>query len=505
MNSNAPILAGDCGRTRRLLPLAAHDLLAESDAAAMRAHLVTCAPCAAECAAYDRVESAVRRYSAVTASVAPLLTKEEIRRAVMRTSPEPATSVRVSSITRWAGVRRMFVGLSSSAAVLVLIALALAFFGGNGPFTRAGTGGNYVLSSDVELHGISMVSATDGWAVGDDDPVGKQTAMLLHYTGVRWEQVVLPPGLDPTVSLNSISMVSPVEGWAVGSAWPVTGATAGRNQAVLLHYTHGAWKVVSTTFSSGLTGVFMRTASDGWIAGSDPSGGLLLHYDGASWRQVTAPALTGMSVGSVAPVSASDVWITALGPAVNGIRPASSILHFDGRTWAVAALPLGNAALSSLVMVSATEGWAVGGYCGCGIAHGPGSNPGSLILHYQNGVWSEVTSPSHPLSQFLFDIAMPSATEGWATGFGGTLLHYSGGVWTATHAPTTKGVLSLSLTSETDGWAVGDQGTLLQLQYGAWSLYSGDVELLTTTPVQTPQPSNVPAMLPTVTATPYPR
>ncbi len=514
MNSNAPTQTGDCARIRRLLPLAAHDLLDELDAAAVRAHLAACASCAAERAAYDRVESALRRYSTATASAAPILTTGEIMRTVTRATPKTAPRELAHAITRRSGVRRMLVGLSSTAAVLVVVALALLLFSSNGssngPITHGGYGGNHTLSPDVQLRGVSMISATDGWAVGDDDPVGKQTAMLLHYTGVRWEQVALPKGLDPTVSLNGISMISASEGWAVGSIWPDTSATSATNKAVLLHYTHGAWNVVPNTFSSELTGVFMRTASDGWIAGGGQNGGLLLHYDGASWQQVTDPALTGLSVGTVAPVSASDVWITAIGPEVNGMRPASSILHFNGRTWVAVALPLGNAALSRIVMVSANEGWAVGGYCGCGTARGSSSGPGSLILHYQNGVWSEVTNPSHPLSQYLFDVAMSSPTEGWAAGFGGALLHYSGGAWTVTKGPTTRGILSLSLTSETDGWAVGDQGTILQLQYGAWSRYTGDVERLTTptstpapTLAETPRPGNGPVMLPTPTATPY--
>jgi hypothetical protein len=231
-------------------------------------------------------------------------------------------------------------------------------------------------------------------------------------------------------------MVSDTEGWAVGSTWPET--TAGASGAVLLHYQGGSWKVAQQTFDGGLTGVFMRTASDGWIVGSGPSDGLLLHYDSGSWRQVNTPALTGLSFGSVAPVSASDVWVITVGPAVAGIRPASSIRHFDGHTWTESTLPVGNAALAKIVMVSPTGGWAVGGYCGCGSVQGP-SQPGSsqggaLILHYQNGVWSEVTSLSHPLGQYLFDIALPSTAE---------------------------------------GWAVGDQGTILQLQSGVWSLYSG--------------------------------
>jgi hypothetical protein len=49
-----------------------------------------------------------------------------------------------------------------------------------------------------------MVSATEGWAVGDD--------VILHYSGGQWIQVG-----DPSSSvLASVAMVSATDGWVVG-------------------------------------------------------------------------------------------------------------------------------------------------------------------------------------------------------------------------------------------------------------------------------------------------
>src|SRR5215469_8642620 len=55
------------------------------------------------------------------------------------------------------------------------------------------------------LHSIAMVSATNGWAVGD-------YGTILHYTGSQWTQVNSPTFND----LYSVAMVSASEGWAVG-------------------------------------------------------------------------------------------------------------------------------------------------------------------------------------------------------------------------------------------------------------------------------------------------
>ncbi|MEJ2600606.1 MAG: hypothetical protein P8Z00_19895, partial [Anaerolineales bacterium] len=86
----------------------------------------------------------------------------------------------------------------------------------------------------------------------------------------------------------------------------------------------------------------------------------------------------------------------------------------------------------SIKMVSPDEGWAVG-------ADG-------LIMHYINGSWQQVDSPT---GNTLWSLAMISANEGWAMGSGGTVLHYQDGSWQGVnlHLPPDCNLGSVSMTS----------------------------------------------------------
>jgi len=66
--------------------------------------------------------------------------------------------------------------------------------------------------------------------------------------------------------------------------------------------------------------------------------------------------------------------------------------------------------LSSLYFPVAGEGWAVGGRV-------PSSTEGSgLLVHFQNGSWSEITSPNVSSQWELWNLHFPSADSGWAVG-----------------------------------------------------------------------------------------
>ena len=86
--------------------------------------------------------------------------------------------------------------------------------------------------------------------------------------------------------------------------------------------------------------------------------------------------------------------------------------------WQVSPSPTSNS-LHSVAMVSASDGWAVGG---CG-----------TILHYTGSQWAQVNSPT---CSDLYSVAMVSASDGWAVGDSGTILHYTGGQWTVVNSPT---------------------------------------------------------------------
>jgi len=309
-------------------------------------------------------------------------------------------------------------------------------------------------------------------------------------------------------------MVSADEGWAVGTVPPP--AAGGPIKGVLLHYSGGQWRVVSNALAGDLVRVRMRTATDGWILGLGNGNGqsVLLHYNGETWMPVNTPELAGLGFSDIAPLAAHDVWLAA-----RDRSEASVLLHYDGRIWSRAPLPLGNAALSSLAMLSSSEGWAVGGYCGCGSASGtpvlvgpgtptptplspptpclpPGSCTGprgALILHYHNGVWSEVNNPAQAnADDDLFDVAVAPSGDGWAVGIYGVLMYEHGGRWSHVADSWTKGLLSVALSSATEGWAVGDQGGLLHLHDGVWTTYGEGVLRQTpapSTPLPTPTTS----------------
>jgi hypothetical protein len=75
-----------------------------------------------------------------------------------------------------------------------------------------------------------------------------------------------------------------------------------------------------------------------------------------------------------------------------------------------------DAFLTSVRMVSADEGWAVG----------DGFNAQSVIFHYTAGTWQTMTSPT---SQPLESVAAVTASDVWAVGGEGTILHYNGATW----------------------------------------------------------------------------
>lgn len=128
-------------------------------------------------------------------------------------------------------------------------------------------------------------------------------------------------------------------------------------------------------------------------------------------------------------------------------------------------------------MVSAREGWAVGGS-----AEAPTS---SLILHYMNGTWYHETSPVYiPLS----DLTMVSATEGWAVGGGqmavpggchvtekrgerNILLHYTHGEWQAQHSPTNAVLRSITMIPDVGGF-LGGWDHLFSYQQNQWQSQS---------------------------------
>jgi hypothetical protein len=191
---------------------------------------------------------------------------------------------------------------------------------------------------------FSMRSATEGWASiilqqsgTSDFRVG---AAILHYSSGQWTlQAIIP-----NAQINSLSMLSATDGWAVGNTvlQKQPNGTVTTEKALLLHYTQGQWLNVELVAGAACCPgqVVMYSASDGWII---TSGYSLLHYTGSQWSAVGLPALQGgASLSSLAIVSDTEAW--AVGSEKN-LRASTAqdfpvlwvILHYHNGAWSVVA------------------------------------------------------------------------------------------------------------------------------------------------------------------------
>ncbi|HEY7358776.1 MAG TPA: zf-HC2 domain-containing protein, partial [Ktedonobacterales bacterium] len=340
MNQNHHIPTSNCAAFAPLLPLAAHHLLSETADARLRAHLAGCARCRSALTDYDVIEEALRRSFAPRLGASPPFTREELMQTLDHHTddsieqPAPSAPPIAPAAPPRRLRRRYLAGLPAVAALLAAVFIIVTLFaahGGHAPGSAKTTTNaslTVIRGSDTELHDISMVSPTEGWAVGFATPADKPNA--------------------PT--------------------------------AVLMHYARGVWTRVQTAIHERVSSVSMVSATDGWAVGED---GLVLHFDGKTWKQTASIA---SPLERVQMVSATDGWAIGTG-----------IWHYNGHNWTAQPLPaslnLGigpqqnNLYLLGLSMLSASDGWAVGYLTYPSTEIYPTIPPGGVILHYTGGHW----------------------------------------------------------------------------------------------------------------------
>ena len=113
------------------------------------------------------------------------------------------------------------------------------------------SGATYALAA------VQMVSASEAWAVGVSENSGSSdTGLILHYQGGAWTPVAVSNSLLESTELLDISMISANEGWVVGE------------NGVILYYGNGNWQEVTEFESLTLLGVQMGNSDTGWIVGA---------------------------------------------------------------------------------------------------------------------------------------------------------------------------------------------------------------------------------------------
>jgi hypothetical protein len=221
------------------------------------------------------------------------------------------------------------------------------------------------------LEGVSAVSRTDVWAVGETCPSCAQDHTLAyHWNGHKWWLAMTP---DPTdfAALRAVSAASARNVWAVGDSF-----NGSATQSLTMHWNGRKWKTVASPDPAGasnqtiLFGVSIRTGKDAWSVGKYYEGNatvsLALHWDGTAWTQVKTknPSTTNDSLAAVTAVSKRDVW--AVGETVSSAPAGQTLVeHWNGTRWKLVASPDPGGpdqlnALNGVAALSRSKIWAVG-------------------------------------------------------------------------------------------------------------------------------------------------
>jgi hypothetical protein len=134
------------------------------------------------------------------------------------------------------------------------------------------------------LLGITLLSATQGWAVGDSE--------TCRYDGSSWTEVPSPqPRLEYDeigYPLEDASGVNAKDVWAVGARVIDTPYTV-TWRAITEHWNGSQWTIGFNVPGQVLYGVEALKTNDVWAVGTDSYGPLILHYDGTDWSTVPTP------------------------------------------------------------------------------------------------------------------------------------------------------------------------------------------------------------------------
>ncbi len=262
-------------------------------------------------------------------------------------------------------------------------------------------GSQWVSEGPIPMHSPDGVEPylRDIWGTSSDlfvlGSVNWHEHCVFRRSGGRWTQETID-GHDG--SYSGIWGSSSRDIFAVG----------GCDIGIVNHYDGASWSPdFDPAFSTGyLCDVWGSSGSDvfavGWGESWDPYTdywkyyGSILHYDGATWRAMAAPA-DAAGLNAVWGNSGSDVF---------AVGEWGTILHYDGIAWG----RMASGSTSSLNAVWGSSGsdvFAVG--------------EGGTILHYDGIAWSPWDSGTTKALKAVWGNA---AAGFFAVGEGGTILYY---------------------------------------------------------------------------------
>jgi hypothetical protein len=328
------------------------------------------------------------------------------------------------------------------------------------PFVGTTPVASAAASSDVAqwpggLRGVSTISASHAWAVGNTQTTG----FLLYWNGIQWKKssLVLPGRAS---ELHSVDARTANDIWVVGYYFP---DSSSRLLSLIEHWDGTGWRLVRAPASSReLYSVSADSATDAWAAGFGARAAVLLHWDGSRWSKHVAKAACCRILrqfSAVEAVSPTDAW--AVG-STGGRVPTFLTMHWDGVAWrrVPSALPGREKVDGELLSVSATSSsdvWAVGNYT----TTEPRLRFYNFIEHWDGHVWRQTTSPTGDQGAAIFyGVSAATPVDAWVVGYrlrpSRTVTdRWDGDEWVEVDSPDPGLLFAVDASSSSNAWAVG--------------------------------------------------
>ena len=274
------------------------------------------------------------------------------------------------------------------------------------------------------LNAVAAISANDVWAVGNytDFNYNDQT-IIEHWNGSSWN-IVASPNPGPSYNhLNGITVLSASDIWAVGEYYNSAG-----EQTLIEHWDGSKWNIVpspnGSPASNRLTSVVALSTNNVWAVGyyqtfSGYYYALIEQWNGKQWSIIPLSHVAAFDneLFGVTAVSANNIW--AAGVYLNSQTKSDQtvIEHWNGKQWSVVPSPNpgpGDNLLFGICASSGNDVWAVGTF----------SNPNgyyhydTLIEQWNGTSWNVSSSPNRgkDRSNRLNGVIAISATDVWTVG-----------------------------------------------------------------------------------------
>ena len=263
-----------------------------------------------------------------------------------------------------------------------------------------------VLTAD-ELHPSSTASRLAG-----GQSAGPTPAFVLPQTSAPATPGALPDVRQFAYVPAAVAADSAFDVWVVGASVAVDGPDRPAHaSSLVLHWDGATWRQTPSPDIGPLSAVSTAASGDAWALSSVNNA--LLHWDGRQWSAATSGLPDGCVLTGLTAVAANDVWV------VGSHLGEPLAMHWNGSSWQTTDLPGSSGAggtLTSIAASSSADVWVVG----------TSSAGQRLAFRWDGAQWSAVQSDEQSIPGGGNVVAV-SPEDVWISS--DVLLHWDGTGW----------------------------------------------------------------------------